>query len=378
MSDTVRLVLTGAVLPGHTRESLLHNLGGLLKLERERVATLLDDAPTVIKQQLPLEHLGAYLPLLERTGAVVRVEHPDGRLYQPRHAAAPDAFPTLLDDLPPVASPTPQVAPAPMQPVVAVVPTVEVIGPAEAPLALAEAEEETMNCPGCGHAQRKRTLCIACGVDMPRLAAAQVQTKREARDEIQAARGEIVRPLSGRAEPGVDCYETPALFGLSPVGRLGRMRYLAYSLGLILALIPGVLVFSIALVFLQGFWVVFAMAWAWMYIRLIVFRLHDINLSGWWVAAGVGLPSLVSLIDLRFGALASALVTVASLGLSFLPGNDGENQFGAPAAPPTMLINIVAIVSLALTLLSLPWVLQSHAVRGEDKSLDDDQMVEVI
>ncbi|GAA5784126.1 DUF805 domain-containing protein [Chitiniphilus shinanonensis] len=374
MSNTVRLLLTGAILPGHTRESLLHQLGGLLKLERERVAELIDNAPTIIKQQLPVEHLDAYLPLLARTGAVVRVEHLDGRPYQPRRVAAPDAFPTLLLDDAPAPAPAPVAPPehVDVAPAVAMVPVPE--APTEPP---AQAVEDTMNCPGCGHAQGKRTLCVACGIDMPRFAAAQAQAKRDAQQDTEAARSERVRPVHAR-EVEHDCYETPALFGLSPAGRLGRMRYLAYSLVLMVALVPAILVLSLALLFLKGFWVVFGLAWTWMYLHLTVLRLHDLNLSGWWIAAGMVVPALVSLIEVRFGALAFAMVSVASLGLAFIGGSDGENRYGAPAEPPTLLINIVAAISLALTLLSLPWVLQSPTWAGDDQPPDAEELLETV
>ncbi|GLS04213.1 hypothetical protein GCM10007860_13590 [Chitiniphilus shinanonensis] len=356
MSNTVRLLLTGAILPGHTRESLLHQLGGLLKLERERVAELIDNAPTIIKQQLPVEHLDAYLPLLARTGAVVRVEHLDGRPYQPRRVAAPDAFPTLLlDDAPESAMPATQVQAAP-RPAESLAVPARSDEPAAQPEARPAPAVETMNCPACGHGQPRRTLCVACGVDMPRLAAAKAQAEREARAEALASRHDTPRPVV-EGVLSADYYETPQAVGLRLDGRLGRMRYLAYALAMLVALLPGVMLASHSLMLVQSVGVPFLVAWAALYGRLTVFRLHDLGMSSWWMAwAAVG-PAALLLIDVRVGTFAIMLLALTLLGLAAVPGPENDNEFGPPAEPSTTPINVAAAVCLAMVLLGLPRLL---------------------
>ncbi|WP_375592068.1 DUF805 domain-containing protein [Chitiniphilus eburneus] len=359
MSNTVRLLLTGAILPGHTRESLLHHLGGLLKLERERVAELVDNAPTVIKQQLPVEHLDAYLPLLARTGAVVRVEHLDGRLYQPRNAAVPGAFPALLLDDQPVSVAPAAHAQTVAPPTGSVAPTIAQLDPG-IPAALPEAQPEqpveTVNCPACGQDQPRRTLCIACGVDMPRLTKARIGAEREARAEALAARHDTPRPVVAGAQ-STDFYETPQAVGLGLNGRLGPMRYLAYSLGMLLALMPGVMLASHTLLLVQSVGVPFLMAWAALYGRLAVFRLHDLGLSAWWMAwAAIG-PVALLLIDVRIGTCATMMLALSLLGLAAVPGPEEDNEFGPPAEPATTPINVAAALCLIIVLFGMPRLL---------------------
>ncbi|WP_255992102.1 DUF805 domain-containing protein [Chitinolyticbacter albus] len=361
MSETVRLVLTGEVLSGHERDGVRDNLAALLKLDAERSARLLDTAPTVIKQQLPLAHVDTYLALLAKAGAGVRVEHPDGRPWQA--PTGERAFPSLLDDIQarPIHPPTvtlrvpPQVA----------APVAAVAAPPERELGLVEESlPETIKCPSCALEQPKRTLCTGCGTDMPRMLAAQNQAKIEARQAQQMAGPRSVSSLRPDAAALMDIVETPKLFGVGLGGRLGRMRYLAYGVLLILAIFPITLLFSLALVFLKGFWVVFGMAWVWLFVRLAVFRLHDVNQSGWWAVGGVVVSMLISLIDARLGAMAWGLVTLGSLALCFWPGSPGDNRYGPPAEPPTTLINVLAVIGLLLSLLSIPAMLASVGVPG--------------
>lgn len=369
MNDSVRLVLTGEILPGHERGDVRDRLAALLKIDAARSTQLLDEAPTVIKQQLPLAHVHTYLGLLAKAGAGVRVEHLDGRPWQ---APADDqAFPALFAEIearpihpesvtPRVPDPVPA---APAASIAEVAPVVVATNAAE--LALVElAPPETIKCPSCGLEQNKRTLCTGCGVDMPRMIAAQNQAKVEARQAQQAAGPRSVSSLRPDDAALLDIAETPKLFGIGLNGRLGRMRYLAYGVLLILAIIPITLLFSLALAFLKGFWVVFGMAWVWLFLRLVVFRLHDMNLSGWWVSGAVVVPLVISLINVRFGAMASGLVTLGSLALCVWPGSTSDNRFGPPAEPPTMLINVLAVVGLLVSLLSIPAMLASVAVPG--------------
>ncbi|UXY16240.1 DUF805 domain-containing protein [Chitiniphilus purpureus] len=360
MRDAVRLILTGEILPGFVRDDVHANLAALLKLDAERSRRLLDAAPTVIKQQLPQSQIDTYLALLRQAGAAVRVEHLDGRPW--RQPLADTAFPALFDEIQP--QPARPTAQAPQAPQAAALPGPVPAAPEPAVLALADAAvPESIKCPACNLEQHKRTLCSGCGTDMPRMLAAQNQARIEARQAQPAAGGP--RTVSGlrpgeATQPGID--ETPRLFGLQLTGRLGRMRYLAYGMLLVLALVPITLVFSLALLFLKGFWVVFGMAWLWLFMRLVVFRLHDIGLSGWWGAAGLALPLVVLLIDTQIGSIVSMVGLVGSMGLCLWPGDTGPNRFGPPAEPPTMLINVLAVVGFIASLPSMSWLIQNEHV----------------
>jgi len=349
MSESVRLVLTGEILPGHEWNGVRDQLAALLKVDAERSTRLLQSAPTVIKQQLPLTHIETYLALLAKAGAGARVEHQDGRPWQVPGEAA--GFPTLLEH----GATRPPPAPAPQPPAAVVAQK-----PASTELALVEDEPpETIHCPACGLEQKKRTLCTDCGADMPRMIAAQNQARLEAK-QVQQSTGP--RPVSSLRPAEVESMafcETPKLFGFSLSGRLGRMRYLAYGMLLMLAIIPVTLLFSLALIFLKGFGVVFAMAWFWLFIRLMVFRLHDLGLSGWWATASIAVPVVAAIISPQLGAVISVLAMLASLALYCWPGAQGENRYGSPAEPPTLLINVVAVVGLVGSVLVLPAMMAS-------------------
>lgn len=102
-------------------------------------------------------------------------------------------------------------------------------------------------------------------------------------------------------------------------GRIGRLRYLGYSIGysLLIYLVFGVLAAIMAgMGFPKAMWGVFGVA----YLGVIVFgfmltiqRAHDFNTTGW-----ITLLALVPFVNLMF---------------LFIPGTDGENRFGKKTPP---------------------------------------------
>ncbi|BCL77175.1 hypothetical protein JHS3_29110 [Jeongeupia sp. HS-3] len=316
MSDHVRLVLTGDLLPGVSTEAATDKLAALLKTDAGRVARLLDSAPAVIKQRLARDQLAAYLARLDHAGVVVRVE---SLAHDPMQLAA-------------------QISP-----------------PVGAPLALADEPAEPMSCPACNKQQARRTLCLACGADMPRLLAAQTPAAGPASQP-----GTVVgspSPRSAQVEPAAD-YLTPPLLGLLALGRLGRMRYLAYSMIFILAAIAVALLAAPLLFLFKGASVAFAGALAWVSLRFVVLRLHDFDFSGWWLAAALLIAAAGYGIDARLGMLLSGVLTLASLALGLIPGDAADNRFGPPAEPPTALIQIGGVLGLIISVLSAPAALQ--------------------
>ncbi|WP_432722477.1 hypothetical protein R0381_001655 [Jeongeupia wiesaeckerbachi] len=143
MHDPVRLVLTGELQPGFSAETATANLAKLLKIDVERARQLLDTAPKVIKPSVSRRELETYLAHLQRAGVVVRAE----ALTPPRPQAA------ASDDLD-IASLT--------------------VEPDAEP-----AIDNGITCPACGRQQPPRTLCLGCGVDMPRFRAAQTEAARQ-------------------------------------------------------------------------------------------------------------------------------------------------------------------------------------------------------
>lgn len=142
-------------------------------------------------------------------------------------------------------------------------------------------------------------------------------------------------------------FSEPKIFGVS--GRIGRVRYLAYSVGItLLALfaaffISGILAAALGDVgagigvFIVGIAYVFALVYAFM---VAIQRAHDFNSSGW-------LSLLI-------------LVPFVSLIFLFIPGTKGENTYGAPPPPNStgaiiaaLIIPIIAIIGI-LAAIAIP------------------------
>lgn len=122
-------------------------------------------------------------------------------------------------------------------------------------------------------------------------------------------------------------------------GRIGRLRYLAYSFGATAALLlMAAALFclmigvptGVALLRDLGFVPVLAVSF-----MMSIRRLNDLDRSGWW-----SLLLLAPLINLLFG-----------LWLLLAPGTKGENSYGPEAAPNSPLVVLGAIAGAACTLL---------------------------
>jgi uncharacterized membrane protein YhaH (DUF805 family) len=135
---------------------------------------------------------------------------------------------------------------------------------------------------------------------------------------------------------------TPARYGeirlFSPGGRLGRVRYIGYSVGLgllinLLGVGWGGALAALAgggeteLLALGGSLLLIALAVT-LSILLSIQRLHDFDASGWWSAL-----NLVPLANL-------ALYLV----LLIMPGTRGANRFGDPTPPNTAGVILLALV----------------------------------
>ena len=131
------------------------------------------------------------------------------------------------------------------------------------------------------------------------------------------------------------------LFGFS--GRLPRLRYFLLSLipaivavvaGIFLAMNAGagLAIFSEPRLVVCA--VVFVLAWI-VGLSLAVRRLHDLNLSGWWVLAIWIVPSVVEYGAVRWlnnpqlgSTLSSVIALLIGLWLCLAPGTRGANAFG--------------------------------------------------
>jgi uncharacterized membrane protein YhaH (DUF805 family) len=123
-----------------------------------------------------------------------------------------------------------------------------------------------------------------------------------------------------------DEYQPVNIYSAS--GRIGRARYIAYTLGL--SILFGLVVAGVAGALgaagsagLAGIAtiVIYLGLLVWMF-RLTIQRAHDFNTTGW-----LSILMLIPLVNLLFW---------------FIPGTDGENRFGGKTPPNSVLVLIAA------------------------------------
>lgn len=125
-------------------------------------------------------------------------------------------------------------------------------------------------------------------------------------------------------------------------GRIGRLRYLAWTLVLILltTLVGGFLTAALVGNSLQVTGMIFlgvvALAFAYLNITISVQRLHDLGWSGW-----LWLLNLLPFVYAVFPLL-----------LAVLPGNTGANRYGAPPPPNSGAVKGLAALWIIVLLLS--------------------------
>jgi uncharacterized membrane protein YhaH (DUF805 family) len=130
-------------------------------------------------------------------------------------------------------------------------------------------------------------------------------------------------PAAAVADYAVEGFQDVRLFAVS--GRIGRVRYIGYTIGVWLlgAILAGVLAA------LGKFGAVLGMlVWIGMLVlmfMLTIQRAHDFNSTGW-----LSLVALIPLINFIFW---------------FIPGTDGENDYGAQTTPNSTLTIILVLVA---------------------------------
>ncbi|MDR9752010.1 DUF805 domain-containing protein [Pseudomonas sp. SZMC_28357] len=137
-------------------------------------------------------------------------------------------------------------------------------------------------------------------------------------------------------------YSQLKVFGIQ--GRIGRLRYLAWSM-VALAVIGAVALFLLIAMFSEDMTVlamvltaIAVIAYLYVNITISVQRLHDLGWSGW-----LWLLNLVPFIGGFFPFL-----------LMLLPGNTGPNRYGPPQPPNSTAVKVIA--SLWLVLIAIVFI----------------------
>lgn len=328
-----KIVFNGELMPDAQLDEVKDNLAKLFKSDRSKIDSLFSGSNVALKRDLPEADADKYLAALQRVGAKARKE-------------------------------------ADLASSLSLVETAEHAAPA------AEANETArMQCPKCGHEQAKSSECSACGIIIDKFLARQAEQAellRTATREPASAAVDAPSVTTPYAPPTADVAETlPEFAELRPFsieGRIGRLRYLAWSLAVMLAAacVFGIVAIGAAIspvlgMLLGGLTVIGAVVVS---TQIGVQRLHDIGWSGWLL--------LVNLIPVVGSVFALIMLVV--------PGSSGANRFGPPPPANSRGVKILAALWLLVPVLgivaaiSLPayqdYITRAHDAQASSAAVD--------
>ncbi|WP_375741194.1 DUF805 domain-containing protein [Pseudomonas boanensis] len=291
-----KIVFEGEPMPGVALETVKENLARLFKSDSGKIDSLFSGRSVALKRDLDEAEADKYLAALQRAGAMVRKEQ--DRSNSPQEAKD---------------EPAPMMAP-------------------QTPTMI-----DSMRCPKCGHEQPKTAECQACGIIIDKYLARQAQLATEA----SAVQGSITSATAGsspyappQAQVGEVLPEYGELKVLSTDGRIGRVRYLGWSMALILAFLPvGAVIaasFALSSTLASLLAIVACIVLAVVGVFIGVQRLHDIGWSGW-----LWLINFVPFVG-----------SVFALIMLVVPGTSGPNRYGSPPPPNSLAVKVLACLVL--------------------------------
>jgi uncharacterized membrane protein YhaH (DUF805 family) len=302
MTDTrYKIVFDGQVMPEMALDTVKANLARLFKSDQSKIDALFTGSPVALKRDLAEAEADKYLAALQQAGALVRKET------------------DLAAGLSLVEHETEQPA----------------------------VSTETMDCPKCGQQQAKAIECAACGIVIEKYLARQASL---AATPAPAA-AEAVSPYSTpKSEVGEATQEYGELKVFTVNGRIGRLRYLGWSMALMLLamLAYGIAAGVVAISPIAGGILMIPVVIGTVVISVMigVQRLHDIGWSGWlW---------LLNLIPLFGGVLALLMLVV--------PGSQATNRYGPPAPPNSGGVIAMAWGGLLLWIFAVIGILAAIAI----------------
>ena len=307
-----KIVFNGELMPDALLDEVKDKLAQLFKSDRSKINSLFDGGPIALKRDLSADEADKYLAALQRTGAKVRKE---------ADLAASLSLVETEDHADPAAASEATSAPH-------------------------------MSCPKCGHEQSKALICEACGIVIEKFLARQAELGNNAPAASPAASASTPVSATPYAPPTTNVAEAlPEFAELKPFGiegRIGRLRYLAWSL-VMMAVALVILGIGASVIFILGsstsllsvvatiVGLLAVIAMVVVSIQIGVKRLHDIGWSGWLL--------LVSLVPL-VGSVFSIIMLV-------VPGSTGANRFGPPPPPNSRGVKILAGLWLLVPVLGI-------------------------
>jgi uncharacterized membrane protein YhaH (DUF805 family) len=320
MSETVRLELTGRILGEIHPEVAIQRLAQTLKIDLARAQELIQNAPTIIKKQLPAHQANHYQQVFSKMGLELVAIPLSPTLTRP--------FSLELD-------------------------------PIVKPVAKMEALETP---PSASDSSVKSNL------NMPAQSPATVADMGE---EPFYTPSMFAKSLEGRL--GCNRYLVYMISVLIPVWLIFLFspdileRYLAAS--------NGSVTYPVAFLLLSVVWHFF---------RCTVLRLHDLNLSGYWaILITVLFFGSQNINDLWPALSYMPYLVVRIFGLLLLiglvvwPGTEGDNLYGVPAEPPAFAQQAIAIGVIAIaSLIGLYQLANSHMQYVFDKARNNIELSE--
>ena len=302
-----KIVFNGELMPDVSLETAKENLARLFKSDLTRINSLFSGGNVDIKRDLSENEADQYLKALQSAGAKVRKE---------QDLAA----------------------------------SLSLVETDDHRTESSEAESNVlMTCPKCGHQQSKAIECSACGIVIEKFIARQAMLAENPPEVVSAAATPYATPKAAVAEALPEFGELKAF---TTDGRIGRLRYLAWSMVLMLACLPlfGIAGgFFVASEILGGLlMVVVGIAVAVVGIMFGVQRLHDIGWSGWLL--------LVTLVPIVGG--------VFSLLMFIIPGSTAANRFGPPPPPNSRAVKILALLWVAIIIIGIVAAIALPAYMG--------------
>ena len=302
-----KIVFNGELMPDVSLETAKENLARLFKSDQTRINALFNGGNVDIKRDLSENEADQYLKALQSAGAKVRKE---------QDLAA----------------------------------SLSLVETDDHRTESSEAENNVpMTCPKCGHQQSKAIECSACGIVIEKFIARQAMLAENPPEVVSAAATPYATPKAAVAEALPEFGELKAF---TTDGRIGRLRYLAWSMVLMLACLP---LFGIAGGFFAAseilgglLMVVVGIAVAVVGIMFGVQRLHDIGWSGWLL--------LVTLVPIVGG--------VFSLLMFIIPGSTAANRFGPPPPPNSRAVKILALLWVAIIVIGIVAAIALPAYMG--------------
>jgi len=196
-----------------------------------------------------------------------------------------------------------------------------------------------MTCPKCGHAQSHANECSTCGIIIEKYLA------RQARLHESAAPQGASATVSPYAPPSANVSEAMPRHGdlkpFSVTGRIGRLRYLAWSLVIMFAAtgLFGVAAIMTAISSTMGLICMglIGIGMLVVSVQIGVQRLHDFGWSGWLI-----LLNLVPVLGSLFPFV-----------MLLMPGSREVNRYGSPPPPNSRSVKILAALWLLLIISGL-------------------------